>query len=328
MLRDVLRAALSVLLAVFVLARVLIWWMTRRDRLRARAPLPTPTPPPGPPLAGTSAPLPALLEAHRARLEALLAPAARLEPLESLGHDAGPGAGPASTQLGGAPHLPSDVPWPAGPDRPLSFLAELDLAALHARAPEAAAGLPSDGLVLLFYDVDAMPWGFEPADRERFAVLHVPAGAPPRTAPEGATVFPTRRLAPVPVRVLPMAEELPGPAFAGDGADEAYIAHALALSAEPDHRVRGFAGWIQSDAREEAALTASGFPTGSPAQVDAARRSAGALRPEAWRLLLQLDSDPLARFEWGDAGRLYLLARDEDVRERRFDRTWLVLQCH
>jgi uncharacterized protein YwqG len=45
-------------------------------------------------------------------------------------------------------------------------------------------------------------------------------------------------------------------------------------------------------------------------------------------LVLQVDSDPHARFEWGDDGKLYLLARDEDLRAGRFDRAWLVLQCY
>ncbi|WP_242343728.1 YwqG family protein [Anaeromyxobacter terrae] len=319
---------LVALLAVILIARALLWWIERRDRTRARPPVP----PPGPPLAGTAVPLPARLEPHRAQLEGLLAPAARLEPLAPAPADVARreqgGADAAPAQLGGAPHLPDDVPWPAAPDRPLSFLAELDLAALHARAPEAAAGLPDEGLLLLFYDAEAMPWGLEPADRERFSLLHVPAGAPPRAAPAGATVFPSRRLTPAPVRVLPAADELPGGRFGDDAADEAYVEHACALWGEPDHRVRGFAGWIQSEAREEAALAASEFPTGSPAQLQAARPHAPEVRPADWRLLLQLDSDPAVRFEWGDAGRLYVLARDEDVLARRFDRAWLLLQCY
>jgi uncharacterized protein YwqG len=31
---------------------------------------------------------------------------------------------------------------------------------------------------------------------------------------------------------------------------------------------------------------------------------------------------------WGDVGRIYLLARDEDLRAGRFDRAWLVMQCY
>jgi len=47
-----------------------------------------------------------------------------------------------------------------------------------------------------------------------------------------------------------------------------------------------------------------------------------------WRLLWQLDSDEAVGFEWGDAGRLYVLARDAGLRAGRLDRAWVVLQCY
>ncbi len=171
-----------------------------------------------------------------------------------------------------------------------------------------------------------MPWGLDPGDRERFAVLHVPAGAPPRAAPAGTTTFPARRMTFRPVKVLPVSREVPGVRFADGAVAECYVEHALAVSGDVDHRVRGFAAWIAEDGREEAALAASGFAVELPKQLAAARRAAH-VEPADWRLLLQLDTDPAVRFEWGDSGRLYLLARDEDVRARRFDRAWLLLQC-
>jgi len=30
---------------------------------------------------------------------------------------------------------------------------------------------------------------------------------------------------------------------------------------------------------------------------------------------------------WGDLGRIYYWIRDDDLAARRFDRSWLVLQC-
>jgi len=46
-----------------------------------------------------------------------------------------------------------------------------------------------------------------------------------------------------------------------------------------------------------------------------------------WRLLLQVASDDAPRMMWGDAGISYYWIRDEDLRERDFDRAWLILQC-
>ena len=47
-----------------------------------------------------------------------------------------------------------------------------------------------------------------------------------------------------------------------------------------------------------------------------------------WRLLLQLDSDEAVDVMWGDVGTLYFWIRESDARAARFDRTWLILQCH
>ena len=57
---------------------------------------------------------------------------------------------------------------------------------------------------------------------------------------------------------------------------------------------------------------------------------AAALLPGAaqWQLLLQVDSDEEGTgFMWGDMGRIYYWIRESDLRERRFDRSWLILQC-
>ena len=46
-----------------------------------------------------------------------------------------------------------------------------------------------------------------------------------------------------------------------------------------------------------------------------------------WLLLLQVDSDDVAQWMWGDCGRLYYWIRESDLRGRRFDRIWAILQC-
>jgi uncharacterized protein YwqG len=46
-----------------------------------------------------------------------------------------------------------------------------------------------------------------------------------------------------------------------------------------------------------------------------------------WWLLLQVDSDDRASMMWADLGRVYFWIRGEDLRERRFERAWAILQC-
>ena len=162
--------SLLTILAYFAVAILLVGIMRwlRNRATGAPAPAPKairPTAPAGPPLAGTDAPLPALLEPHRARLEALLAPAARLQP-----------GGEPVARLGGAPRLPAGMAWPASPARPMSFIGELDLAALRRTAPSAAPLLPDHGRLALFYDVEEMRWGGEPPDGAFFRLVHLEAG--------------------------------------------------------------------------------------------------------------------------------------------------------
>ena len=46
-----------------------------------------------------------------------------------------------------------------------------------------------------------------------------------------------------------------------------------------------------------------------------------------WRLLMQIDTDDDADMMWGDAGMIYFWIRDQDLRARRFDKTWMIFQC-
>ena len=275
-----------------------------------------PAAPPGPPLAGTEVPLPAALEPHRSVLERVLAATASLRP-----------GGDPVARLGGQPSLPAGFPWPASPAHPMSFVGELDLAALRRAAPEVAAALPAEGRLALFYDVEEMRWGFEPTDGAFVRLVHLTAAGKPRAAPAGATTFKERVLGATAVRVLPDAEDLPDGVAFGE-ADEAYFEHAAALVPEPDHRVGGHPAWIQGDGRGDAAVAAVGGSTGTPEKAREARERLSPGPASEWRLLWQLDTDDEAGFMWGDAGRLYLLARDEDLKARRFDRAWLVLQCY
>ncbi len=48
-----------------------------------------------------------------------------------------------------------------------------------------------------------------------------------------------------------------------------------------------------------------------------------------WQLLLQLDTVRKDDFElmFGDCGRIYFYIRKDDLKARRFENVWLILQC-
>ena len=46
-----------------------------------------------------------------------------------------------------------------------------------------------------------------------------------------------------------------------------------------------------------------------------------------WNLLLQIDSNDEIDMMWVDSGRIYLWITDENLKNRKFENSWLILQC-
>ena len=231
--------------------------------------------------------------------------------------------------LGGTAALPDGMAWPAKDGKPLTLLASLDLAEIHAALP--VDWLPLRGRLLFFYDVEEQPWGFDPKDRGSWAVLFVPPGLASISQPRGATAAlpwkPVRfaRLDSVPSQERQgMAElELSDAEFEllAQFQDQQY-------EGQPHHHLGGYPSPVQGDAMElEAQLASSGIYCGDESGYKDARVPELQARAHEWRLLLQLDTDDDIDVMWGDCGRLYFWVREQDAQAARFENTWLILQC-
>lgn len=239
---------------------------------------------------------------------------------------------PVVCRLGGYPRLPASIAWPERKGRPLSFIAELDLAALHAvGGPD---WLPASGVLHLFFDAEDEPWGFDPADRDGWKVLMtdgVAAASLPR--PPGLSserVFAPVALAGRSALTYPTTERFTLPPEVA-GAFDFEAVHAF-MDAElgdgPRHQVGGFPSPIQGDGMElEAQLASNGIYMGGPDSYSDARIAALEAGAGDWRLLLQIDSDDAAGMMWGDSGILYVWIREQDARAGDFSRVWTILQC-
>lgn len=252
-----------------------------------------------------------------------------------------------ASRIGGAPDVPRGFEWPSwvscrttftpnlesvegAPEKiDLAFVAQLRLADL---APfEVASSLPRPGWLLFFFDADTQPWGFDPAHVGGARVLHVeaPVDALVRT-PGGPSDMPSSscRVDFQPSWTLP--EEIPA-AITVQGAKDAYVDVRMGLDgSDPDvvHRMLGQPDAIQGDMRLEAELVSNGLYCGDATGYSDPRRPSLEARKSDWQLLLQIDTDEAGpRWMWGDCGRIYFWIRREDLRARRFDRVWTILQC-
>ena len=59
------------------------------------------------------------------------------------------------------------------------------------------------------------------------------------------------------------------------------------------------------------------------------RKEAEETAYDKWRLLLQLDTVECGDFclMFGDCGHIYFYITKEDLKAKRFDKVWLILQC-
>lgn len=264
------------------------------------------------------------LEAVIDALEALRAPALRLEP-----------GGRGFHRLGGLPSLPPGLDWPEWRGRPLAFLLQLDLATLP-RVP-GLPELPASGLLWWFYDAQQSTWGFDPEDRGSWRVLYAadatPADCAPAPPPEG--LVPDELFEPVGLRPVPVASWPPEEAPEVQALDltDAQLDAWAALREDdarvPLHQLGGHPAPIQhADMAMECQLASHGLYQGDDRHADHPLLPRLAPGADDWVLLLQLDSDDAAGMQWGDAGMLYIWIRRQDLAAGRFDAAWQLLQCH
>ena len=259
----------------------------------------------------------------------LARPAAVLRPNE---------AGPHSfsrSRIGGVPALPSGIEWPRRDGRSLAFIAQIDLAS----QPRALAdeGLPTDGMLLFFYDAKQSTWGFDPKDAGSFAVIHIDAPGS-ATAPQSPSDLPEQAryrsvfLDPEQTMLLPPSESvLVEDLELGDEQLDAYQ-NLLEQTSEDDEwssrcLLGGYPDQIQGDMTLECAIVAAGLYCGDATAYKDPRLPAFRREARNWRLLLQVPSVESAGMMWGDAGCLYYWIHEDDLKGQRFDRSWMILQC-
>lgn len=235
-----------------------------------------------------------------------------------------PAKEPGFSKLGGGPELPLGTEWPTGDRGPRAFVAQIDLGTLRANGgPE---WLSDEGRIYAFVDEERN--GF--ADLVCIVHSSEPPG-PARAAASGpGKPFLERRVA------FQTYESVPSLDWIGIDPTEISVSpeELDQLAGAPDvpfgdelqHRIGGYPSEIQD---EQMAISCELMRRGLPPEYEGTEITPAIERAsKQWRLLLQIDSDPALKMNWGDSGRLYVFIREKDALKGDFSRTVTISQSY
>ncbi len=236
------------------------------------------------------------------------------------------------SKFGGRPLVDSsNFNWPESNGKPMAFLAQIDLSEISMEVQY--EWLSDKGLLLFFYDVIEMPWGFDPKDRGKWKVLYQEdpnslaksPGSLEDLAKINESYISAKRVEILPNYDDPNVERLELSDEEGDVYCDMNDAES---DGEPLHQVGGFPSPVQGNHMElESQLASNGIYVGDAKgyQSDEAKKiESGA---GDWSLLFQFDSDDDLNVMWGDCGMLYFWVQKEKAQNNQFEDCWLILQC-
>lgn len=246
-----------------------------------------------------------------------------------------------ASKFGGHPDLPAGVSWFRNEkgDIPLSFVAQINFA--EAASCDSEHKLPGQGMLYFFYDCspDGMPWGFDPEDGHGWKVYFYDgdsAALSRRETPadleedDNGILFGSARMSFEAVMELPSTESdlTNGLVFPEEaGLQDRYWDWLDESGAEVSNKLLGHADPIQGGMELECEYVTHKIYCGNPDGYKTAKAMGLDKNAARWNLLLQVDSNEELGMMWGDLGRLYLWITDEDLAARKFENSWLILQC-
>lgn len=267
------------------------------------------------------------------------------------------------SKFGGKPHLPKGFQWyyyegeginKKVKNRPLSFLAQINCREIHSFDKDKL--LPDEGILYFFYELDTMSWGYDPKDVGSARVYYFSGSEKELTVTEFPEDLEEDYKMPELAIEFSSVISLPDYQEADDLLEmdcmEQEIMEALDEDTELDiydiyeditkefgyqqpkdtlTGLLGYAELIQNPIPVECELVSNGFYAGGGWPKMSAKEKADLMeKAKEWVLLFQLDTVETDDFclMFGDCGSIYYYIRKQDLKNHRFDRIWLVLQCY
>jgi uncharacterized protein YwqG len=232
--------------------------------------------------------------------------------------------------FGGRPLVQEGFIWPESNNKPMTFLAQIDLSEMSAKFK--FDWLPEKGLLLFFYDTFEMHWGFDPKHRSGWKVIYQSCPGRISELPQDIDkkhLIKKFCMHPEKVDLLPTFDDI----YLEDlGFDDDEIDAYIEISSEsgdlPKHQLGGFPSPIQNGMMNiQAQLVSNGIYLGKEVIYT---EEIGKIEEDAddWRLLFQFDSDDELGSMWCDAGKLYFWVQASKSIHGKFDDCWVFLQSH
>ena len=94
------------------------------------------------------------------------------------------------------------------------------------------------------------------------------------------------------------------------------------------NKMFGYADIVQNEMELECEMVTHGLFCGDGEAYKSVRMPEFKKNAKDWLLLLQIDSnEDDAGMIWGDVGRIYFWIKKEDLMNKNFDKTWVIIQC-
>lgn len=249
------------------------------------------------------------------------------------------------SKFGGCPDLPKGFQWyyfkGESPftdkikDRPLSFLAQINCS--EVKKYDLDNRLPSTGILYFFYELESMAWGFDPQDKGGAKVYYYNGDISElvRTAfpkdMEQDFMMPEIKLSFASQYNVPSFEELfdDYQSNSWEEYDDFLEKSGYMISTENSSKLLGYSDTIQGDMLLQCELVTNGLYCGDTTAYKSPKIREFEKNKNQWKLLFQLDTVTTDDFElmFGDCGRIYYFIKEEDLKNKSFDNTWLILQC-
>lgn len=249
-----------------------------------------------------------------------------------------------ASKFGGRPDLPEGFKWyyfkGQSPftneikERPLSFLAQINCE--EVKKYDLDNRLPHKGMLYFFYELESMVWGGDPKDKGASRVYYYDG----KISDLIRTDFPDdmQKDFMMPELSLSFSSSYSVPYFeelahdcnicSWDEYDE-LIEKSGYVSSENSSKLLGYSDNIQGDMLVDCEFASNGYYFGDASLYNSPIEKQLKKNRSQWKLLFQLDTVTADDFElmFGDCGRIYYFIKDEDLKNRNFNNTWLVLQC-